>query len=732
MAEQVQAILERMVAPLRDLRDRGIFSEDEIRSIVERRRQSEYLLQKRAALKADFLRYIEQEILLERLRKLRKQKVMQEYGEKMRKGRGDDDEGDTIKNQDSKTHAYQTSGPGDAHIVSNIHFLYQRLLKKFHYPLDVILNYADFAKEHKSFHVMSRVYAEGLQHHPREEGLWIQAASFEFFGYVAQDDEKNESTKVVGSSIQNARVLMQRGLRINGKTSQELWLQYFALELHYVMKLQGRKEILEMGASIDRNNALQDNTEESNDDAMTKISDTILLPCRIIYKNAIESIPNSVIFRLRFVEYCRMFPHTVELERYVIDSIERDFGDSVEAWVARISFVEEKMKTRGKKRTLGDEGESGIETVGFLVMSSNTTSHEEPVAKRARMNMEDAALKLLNQALDAVPSSKMYLECARYLQIRIQRLINSQVGRGVDEEQPEDISYLMCENETTYLAVKRHANLLKGLYARAEKNGVYSTDLTLDQVDFLVSSNEIDNADKLLGHVIANRDQKARLYIRWAKLSRQMEEKSLVPSQSPTLILRKGLDATPIFHRNSYLLIATELMKQLMTQERSPKVTNDLKSIFQKLLLTSQSLPMRPSVIRGENEVNSNLPETFLAYLTYTIPRKKCSVADNEAVRSIYNDVIFNSNNGKLCLGKTDQETSAMKSFFDACLHFENVVAAVDPCCNKRESKKKKKQRLSRLYRAAINYFASGTGDAFLRNLVDNYLRHFDKVKYCF
>lgn len=99
---------------------------------------------------------------------------MQEYGEKMRKGRGDDDEGDTIKNQDSKTHAYQTSGPGDAHIVSNIHFLYQRLLKKFHYPLDVILNYADFAKEHKSFHVMSRVYAEGLQHHPREEGLWIQ------------------------------------------------------------------------------------------------------------------------------------------------------------------------------------------------------------------------------------------------------------------------------------------------------------------------------------------------------------------------------------------------------------------------------------------------------------------------------------------------------------------------------------------------------------------------------
>lgn len=83
-----------------------------------------------------------------------------------------------------KKHAYQSSGPGDSHIISHIHFLYQRLLKKFHYPVEVIVNYAAFAREHKSFHVMSRVYAEGLQHHPREEGLWIEAASFEFFGYV--------------------------------------------------------------------------------------------------------------------------------------------------------------------------------------------------------------------------------------------------------------------------------------------------------------------------------------------------------------------------------------------------------------------------------------------------------------------------------------------------------------------------------------------------------------------
>ena len=141
------------------------------------------MLQKRTALKSDYLRYIEQEILLERLRKLRKQRVLAEWREKLRNGEFDGDVGDLLetdgggkKKKKKKKHAYQTSGPGDAHVISTIHFLYQRLLKKFHYPLDVILNYAEFAKENKSWNVMSRVYAEGLQRHPREEGLWIQVS----------------------------------------------------------------------------------------------------------------------------------------------------------------------------------------------------------------------------------------------------------------------------------------------------------------------------------------------------------------------------------------------------------------------------------------------------------------------------------------------------------------------------------------------------------------------------
>eukprot|EP00986_Skeletonema_menzelii_P006958 scaffold2632_cov124-Skeletonema_menzelii.AAC.6 len=426
--EQVQSILERMVAPLKDLRDRGIFTQEEIHSIVQRRRASEMTLQRRSGVrKSDYLRYIEEEVLLERLRKLRKQKVLNEMRNKKKEAEEndqDDDEDDDEQHGRRKKHAYQTSGPGDAHIVSHIHFIYQRTLKKFKYPIDVVLNYAQFARDFKSFHMMSRIYAEGLQHHPREEGLWIEAASFEFFGYVAQDYENGpqiggETATVVGSSIQNARVLMQRGLRINGKNSQELWLQYFALELHYVQKLRGRREILELGLNKD-GLPLEDDSEgsdEENDQGKrgVQLPSTLLLPSQIIFKNAIKAIPDNIQFRLRFVETCRMFPQTEQLEQYVMDSVTEDFGESVEGWVARISYADEGCKKHASKKGKGTADRHAeildgiylsanenkvsstaltLDNADFLLSIGLPAKAEQVLAAAARVDNEDANLQL--------------------------------------------------------------------------------------------------------------------------------------------------------------------------------------------------------------------------------------------------------------------------------------------------------------------------------------------------
>ena len=77
-AEQVQATLDAMAAPLANLQYRDIFSADEIAATVARRRESEYRLQrKRQPRLSDYLSYIAVEEQLEQLRRVRMQKKQQ-------------------------------------------------------------------------------------------------------------------------------------------------------------------------------------------------------------------------------------------------------------------------------------------------------------------------------------------------------------------------------------------------------------------------------------------------------------------------------------------------------------------------------------------------------------------------------------------------------------------------------------------------------------------------------
>lgn len=73
-----------------------------------------------------------------------------------------------------------------------------------------------------------QVLTKALQLHPTASGLWSYAAAWEF--------EQN-------SNAAAARKLMQRGLRMC-KTSQQLWLEYFRMELMYAHKLAARRRVL--------------------------------------------------------------------------------------------------------------------------------------------------------------------------------------------------------------------------------------------------------------------------------------------------------------------------------------------------------------------------------------------------------------------------------------------------------------------------------------------------------
>ena len=117
MAEQVQAMLDRMVAPLKDLQDRGVFTQEEIHAIVDRRRTQEYALRRKGNVrKADYLRYIQDEMQLERLRELRSR------------------------------HQRSFKNIGDKHIKLHIQLLWTRTLRRFR-ELPLYLQYAEYLKQ---------------------------------------------------------------------------------------------------------------------------------------------------------------------------------------------------------------------------------------------------------------------------------------------------------------------------------------------------------------------------------------------------------------------------------------------------------------------------------------------------------------------------------------------------------------------------------------------------------
>jgi U3 small nucleolar RNA-associated protein 6 len=59
MADTVAYLMEEMIPELEDFERRGLFTRAEIKRVVAARREHEYRLKRRAALKEDFLRAIE-------------------------------------------------------------------------------------------------------------------------------------------------------------------------------------------------------------------------------------------------------------------------------------------------------------------------------------------------------------------------------------------------------------------------------------------------------------------------------------------------------------------------------------------------------------------------------------------------------------------------------------------------------------------------------------------------
>ncbi|CAE6387851.1 unnamed protein product [Rhizoctonia solani] len=199
--ERVHFYQEQMLPELKELEEKGIFSQPETRAILKQRTAFESALVRRVALKSDYIKYVQYEITLEALRKKRSAR---------------------LNTSDNK------SSLADYCIVRRQFFILERAVRKFKSDVSLWVQYIELAKSNNARSLVGKLCSRALSLHPTSPSLYIIAASHEL----------DSSLSPTG-----ARALLQRGLRINPE-SVELWTEYIRMELGYCEGLRRRWKTL--------------------------------------------------------------------------------------------------------------------------------------------------------------------------------------------------------------------------------------------------------------------------------------------------------------------------------------------------------------------------------------------------------------------------------------------------------------------------------------------------------
>ncbi|KAJ7294500.1 hypothetical protein O6H91_08G107700 [Diphasiastrum complanatum] len=432
MGDTVQYHLERMVPELEDLEKRGLFSRSEIKEIVRRRRDFEYLLKRPSPLKQDFLRYIEYEKQLEALRKLKKKAL--------------------IKNMSQSGEQWRNS-LCDRSCAMRIMLIYERAVTRFKGDLNLWLQYIEFCKSHGSKR-MQRVMTKALKLHSTVPGLWIYAAVWEF--------EHN-------LNVTAARALMQRGLRMC-PTSENLWLEYFRMELTYVQKLRSRKLLLGLdgggGNPVENSMTMMLDSQEqeyTNDGTAHKISsDTLESESKLsqniasaVYRNAVAAIPSSARLRQNFLELLDSVDseHTHVLEETICESLAQDFPTDEDCWDWQARRLFEKSMKQ---------------------VQDNKVNVQEALRQTCQV---------YENALQTLASTSMYERFSIFLEELLSfNMVNCKY-----------VKLLEGNDENLEMVVKK----LVQLYEQAEKAGLASAFLAEKHIGLLLRWGKLENATDL-------------------------------------------------------------------------------------------------------------------------------------------------------------------------------------------------------------------------------------------
>lgn len=313
MAEIVQLRIEHGVEELLELERAELFTSEEIRTVIKKRKHFEYRLQRQNRNKEDFLKYISYEQCLLKLVKIRRDKV-------------------------GFTHRFKEI---DLSIANKIALLFRQACFGNKSDVDLWLSYISFCKDMKWLGHVSKVYGQMLGVLNKQPELWVSAAKFEF-------DENH--------SMETARMTLMRGLRFC-PDSKLLYRESFRLELLYVDKIVKRKEFLQQWdkhpSNRKRKRSEGDEDKNANDDLSSQRpkkmdiddelnNDAILSGkvAMVIFESGVEKI-NDVSFALSFQDILDPFheehPQLVQnLEDEIMTMTEQHFPKSEVMQAAKI------------------------------------------------------------------------------------------------------------------------------------------------------------------------------------------------------------------------------------------------------------------------------------------------------------------------------------------------------------------------------------------------------------
>ncbi|TCD64878.1 U3 snoRNP protein [Steccherinum ochraceum] len=285
--ERVQFQQEQMLAELKDLAEKGLFTEPEIKQIMRKRTAFETALIRRIAKKGDFLRYASYEMGLEALRRKRAERLNLPPG---------------------------APSVSDYALVRRQFHIFERALKKFKSDIGLWIQYIQVAKKEGARSLVGRITARAMKLHPNVPAFYILAASHE----------------LEHLSPSAARVLLQRGIRLNGD-SVEMWKEYVKMELGFIEGLRRRWEVLGIkvdvkgkgkeqasgGAEGDVEQMEVDVIEEDSAEAARKeIMQGAIV--KTVIANAVKALPKSELF-VALHELLTTYPSPEHLKTSLLD-----------------------------------------------------------------------------------------------------------------------------------------------------------------------------------------------------------------------------------------------------------------------------------------------------------------------------------------------------------------------------------------------------------------------------